>query len=156
MNKNKEEINMNKDYEKKVKQRKGKKKRKYTDEEIARKRWVYSAAVFITRDTINDELINTNGKWIDVTQSIYTILDDKGHIYDFQQIDAELFEKKIKPQYEEGMSEAKKHEITYDTAQEDIKNQRKRGIKGEKYRIYLRLVQEPFMYNIERIEIPEE
>lgn len=95
-----------------------------------------SAAVFIVRDIV--KAINTSGMWIDVlSTSGYKNEYDK---WDFSSITIELFPRKIKPVYPEYASIEDKKYITWKTANEDISKQRKKGYKGKRFVICLKLV----------------
>lgn len=111
------------------------KKAKYTDEEIARKQHADSKAKFIVRDRISNDVIDTTGKWIDVTDLDYDYhIDRKGKIQidEIHSFNVELFDKTEIPVYQEDMSEAEKHQLTYEVAQEDIEKQKKEAKQQRK------------------------
>ena len=95
-----------------------------------------SVAVFIARDLARN--VPTAGRWIDVTETDGRKRNDGR--WDFSQIVVELFPRRLRPKYPENISDGDKKYITWKTAHEDIGQQRRSGIRGEKYRIYVRLV----------------
>lgn len=104
-----------------------------------------SAAVFIVRDFV--KALNTKSMWIDV--SIIS-RNSKSNIFnDFNFIVVELFNRKINPTYpkkEQGVTdEDYRHQLAYltwETANEDIQNQKASNIKGKRYLIIPKLVKE--------------
>lgn len=129
------------------------KKGKYSDDEIAKKRHIDSRAKFIVRDSISNSIINTSGKWIavDLSDDVYDSFYSTCSNY----FEAELFDKKMEPEYKEYMSEEEKHELTYNTAEDDIAKQRKKGISGPRYGITYKRVQNDdgkYDYEIDKVE----
>lgn len=95
-----------------------------------------SKAVYITRDIV--ETINTDGKWIDVLD-IDRDWWDESH-WRTNHFTVELFPRQTKPEYPKNASLEEKKYITWQTARTDIDKQRRQGYKGDKYRIYPKLV----------------
>lgn len=90
-----------------------------------------SAAVFIVRDIVNS--IDTGGKWIDVVSiDTYPKARAKNRIA-FNWMVVELFQRKIEPVYPEYSHDAERKYITWKTADEDISEQRKNGVRGPMY-----------------------
>lgn len=101
-------------------------KAKYSDDEIARARYVDSKAKFLVRDRIHNDNIDTRNKWIGISNiKIKERWDSKGN-YDPEilSFDAEIFDRTEQPQYEENMTEDEKHQLTYEVAEGDISKQR--------------------------------
>lgn len=101
-------------------------KAKYSDDEIARARYVDSKAKFLVRDRIHNDNIDTRNKWIGISNlKVEDRWDKKGN-YDPEilSFDAEIFDRTEQPQYEEYMTEDKKHLLTYKVAEGDIEKQR--------------------------------
>ncbi|MBR1657668.1 MAG: hypothetical protein IJ697_04290 [Synergistaceae bacterium] len=87
-----------------------------------------SAAVFIVRDLAN--AVDTRGKWIDiVSMSIYYLKDNTRA---FNWIVAELFPRKIQPEYDKNDVEHNRY-LTWRAAHEDISCQRAEGYIGPKF-----------------------
>ena len=109
---------------------------KYDSEYISYVQNGDSAAVFIVRDIVKS--VNTSGMWIDILSTS----GDKNEYgkWDFSSITIELFPRKIKPVYPEYSSIDDKKYITWKTANEDISKQRKKGDKGKRFVICLKLV----------------
>ena len=95
-----------------------------------------SVAVFIARDIARK--VPTAGKWIDVTETEGKKRNDGQ--WDFSQIVVELFPRRLHPEYPEGINDGDKKYITWKTAHEDIGQQRRSGVRGEKYRIRIKLI----------------
>lgn len=100
-----------------------------------------SAAVFIIRDVCKS--IDTSGYWIAIIDApINKTIDKYGKkIRDFKFIDFELFPRTIKPDYKSSISDEEIKYITWLTANKDIEQQRKNGVKGIHYSIV------PILYN---------
>lgn len=109
---------------------------KYDDEYIRYIKSGKSAAVFIMRDI--DNSINTANKWIDVIELRTFYLHGERAFYYFI---VELFDRKIKPSYSEYPNLDKKY-ITWKTANQDIEEQREKGVKGPKYLVLSHLYNE--------------
>lgn len=101
-------------------------KAKYSDDEIARARYVDSKAKFLVRDRIHNDNIDTRNKWIGISNLKVEDRWDKNGKYDPEilSFDAEIFDRTEQPQYEEYMTEDKKHLLTYKVAEGDIEKQR--------------------------------
>ena len=101
-------------------------KAKYSDDEIARARYVDSKAKFLVRDRIHNDNIDTRNKWIGISNLKVEDRWDKNGNYapDILSFDAEIFDRTEQPQYEEYMTEDKKHLLTYKVAEGDIEKQR--------------------------------
>lgn len=104
-----------------------------------------SAVVFITRDIVKS--INTNGKWIDVLDSedgeeIFTDEGEARYRWDFDGFIVELFPRKTKPDYSNAQCDWEIKYITWATATKDIAEWRKKGYKGQKFKVRLKLVNE--------------
>lgn len=101
-------------------------KAKYSDDEIARARYVDSKAKFLVRDRIHNDNIDTRNKWIGISNLKVEDRWDKNGNYDPEilSFDAEIFDRTEQPQYEEYMTEDKKHLLTYKVAEGDIEKQR--------------------------------
>ncbi len=113
-----------------------KKKKQYDAAYISYVKNGDSAAVYITRDIAKK--VPTGGMWIDVVS-----MNKKGRTdnrWDFNYLIVELFPRKTKPVYPQNASDAEKKDITWQTAHKDIDEQRKKGYKGNKYKICPRLV----------------
>ena len=112
-NKNKKDINARNE------------KGKYSDDEIDRARWLDSKAKFIVRDRINNANIDTTNKWIGISNLEVIDKWDKNNKYDPEilSFDATIYDRKVQPKYEKGMTEDEKHQLTYDVAENDIANQ---------------------------------
>ena len=111
----------------------GKKKRTHYDSEyIAYCKHGDSAAVFIMRDIQNK--VNVEWKWIDVTKKKIRWSDKNWH--DFEFFEVELFPVKVHPVYTEFMTDDEKKYETWQTARNDIFQQRLKGYHGRKYRVY--------------------
>jgi hypothetical protein len=95
-----------------------------------------SVAVLIARDMARN--VPTAGRWVDVTETKGWKRDDGR--WNFSQIVVELFPRRLHPDYPEGISDGNKKYITWKTAHEDIEQQRRSGVRGEKYRIHIKLV----------------
>lgn len=102
------------------------KKAKYSDDEIARARYVDSKAKFLVRDRIHNDNIDTRNKWIGISNLKVEDRWDKNGNYDPEilSFDAEIFDRTEQPQYEEYMTEDEKHLLTYKVAEGDIEKQR--------------------------------
>ena len=102
-------------------------KAKYSDDEIARARYVDSKAKFLVRDRIHNDNIDTRNKWIGISNLKVEDRWDKNGNYDPEilSFDAEIFDRTEQPQYEEYMTEDEKHLLTYKVAEGDIEKQRK-------------------------------
>ena len=107
-------------------ERNKKNRRKYSDDEIARARYIDSKAVFLVRDHIKNENIDTTNKWIDITNlNVKDRWDDKGNYNpEIMSFDAELFDKTEVPLYEKHMTVDEKHILTYEVAKGDINKQK--------------------------------
>ena len=101
-------------------------KAKYSDDEIARARYVDSKAKFLVRDRIHNDNIDTRNKWIGISNLKVEDRWDKNGNYDPEilSFDAEIFDRTEQPQYEEYMTEDEKHFLTYKVAEGDIEKQR--------------------------------
>lgn len=101
-------------------------KAKYSDDEIARARYVDSKAKFLVRDRIHNDNIDTRNKWIEISNLKVEDRWDKNGNYDPEilSFDAEIFDRTEQPQYEEYMTEDEKHLLTYKVAEGDIEKQR--------------------------------
>ena len=101
-------------------------KAKYSDDEIARARYVDSKAKFLVRDRIHNDNIDTRNKWIGISNLKVEDRWDKNGNYDPEilSFDAEIFDRTEQPQYEEYMTEDEKHLLTYKVAEGDIEKQR--------------------------------
>ena len=87
-----------------------------------------SAAVIITRDIVNS--INTANKWIDVLElHTYNTHGQRAFYYFI----VEVFDRKIKPSYPKQANIEDKKYITWKTANQDIEEQRNKGVNGPKY-----------------------
>lgn len=94
-----------------------------------------SAAVFITRDLVN--AIPTGGKWIDIL-SIQNARSENGR-WNFKSFDVEVFPRTIQPEYPKNASKEETNYITWATARKDIEAQRRKGVKGAKYKVFPKL-----------------
>lgn len=90
-----------------------------------------SAAVFVVRDIAIS--IPTKGKWTDIISMSPYWQDKDGRAFNW--IVAELFPRKIRPDYSECKTDEEKKYLTWKTAHEDISQQRKEGYSGPKYLI---------------------
>ena len=101
-------------------------KAKYSDDEIARARYVDSKAKFLVRDRIHNDNIDTRNKWIGISNLKVEDRWDINGNYDPEilSFDAEIFDRTEQPQYEEYMTEDEKHLLTYKVAEGDIEKQR--------------------------------
>ena len=101
-------------------------KAKYSDDEIARARYVDSKAKFLVRDRIHNDNIDTRNKWIGISNLKVKERWDRNGNYDPEilSFDAEIFDRTEQPQYEENMTEDEKHLLTYEVAEGDIAKQR--------------------------------
>ena len=88
-----------------------------------------SAAVFVIRDVVID--IDTKGKWIDIV-SLSTYFQDKDG-RGFNWIIAEIFPRRINPDYSTCRNDDEKRYLTWKTAHEDISEQRSKGYNGPKF-----------------------
>ena len=95
-----------------------------------------SKAVYITRDIV--ESINTKDKWIDVLNIDNALLNESD--WRIKSFTVELFPRKTHPKYPKGACNEEKKYITWKTAHEDIDYLRRQGYKGEKFRVYPKLV----------------
>ena len=95
-----------------------------------------SAAVFIVRDIVNS--INTKGKWVDVISLSTYFKKGAGDRHAFNWIIAELFPRKMTPEYDNRDSERNRY-LTWFTAHVDIAKQRETGFCGEKYLVLCNL-----------------
>jgi hypothetical protein len=111
-------------------------KKKYSAEYISYVENGESAAVYITRDIV--DAIDTKGQWIDIIQSKGDKNVDRR--WDFEWFTIELFPRINQPDYPSGASEDDKKYITWQTAHKDIENLRAVGFKGQKYKIWPKLV----------------
>lgn len=109
---------------------------KYDSEYISYVESGESAAVFIARDIAKE--IDTNGKWIDILESEGK--KNNNERWDFTHFSIELFPRKKKPDYSFCNDEEDRKYITWKTAHEDMKEQRRQGYRGKKYIIYPKLV----------------
>ena len=101
-------------------------KAKYSDDEIARARYLDSKAKFLVRYRIHNDNIDTRNKWIGISNLKVEDRWDKNGNYDPEilSFDAEIFDRTEQPQYEEYMTEDEKHLLTYKVAEGDIEKQR--------------------------------
>ncbi len=101
-------------------------KAKYSDDEIARARYVDSKAIFLVRDRIHNDNIDTRNKWIDVSNVQVKDKWDRNGNYDpdILSFDAEIFDRTEQPIYDEEMTEEEMHQLTYEVAEGDIEKQR--------------------------------
>jgi len=101
-------------------------KAKYSDEEIARARYVDSKAKFLVRDRIHNDNIDTRNKWIGISNLEVKDRWDKDGKYDPEilSFDAEIFDRTEQPIYDDEMTEDEKHQLTYEVAEGDIQKQR--------------------------------
>lgn len=102
-------------------------KAKYSDDEIARARYVDSQAKFLVRDRIHNDNIDTRNKWIGISNLEVKDKWDKYRNYtpDILSFDAEIFDRTEQPQYEENMTDEEKHILTYEVAEGDIDKQKR-------------------------------
>lgn len=102
-------------------------KARYSDDEIARVRYLDSKAKFLVRDRIHNDNIDTRNKWIGISNLKVKDRWDRNHNYDPEifSFDAEIFDRTVQPQYDEDMTEDEKHRLTYEVAEGDIDKQRK-------------------------------
>lgn len=101
-------------------------KAKYSDDEIARARYVDSKAKFLVRDRIHNDNIDTRNKWIDIKNLEVKDRWDRDGKYDPEilSFDAEIFDRTEQPIYDDEMTEDEKHQLTYEVAEGDIQKQR--------------------------------
>lgn len=101
-------------------------KAKYSDDEIARARYLDSKAKFLVRDRIHNDNIDTRNKWIGISNLEVKDKWDRNGNYtpEILSFDAEIFDRTEQPQYEEDMTEDDKHRLTYMVAEGDIEKQR--------------------------------
>ena len=101
-------------------------KAKYSDDEIARARYIDSKAKFLVRDRIHNDNIDTRNKWIGISNIKSKDRWDNDGNYDPEilSFDAEIFDRTEQPVYDEDMSEDEKHKLTYEVAEGDIQKQR--------------------------------
>ncbi len=101
-------------------------KAKYSDDEIARARYVDSKAKFLVRDRIHNDNIDTRNKWIGISNLQVKDRWDRDGNYDPEilSFDAEIFDRTERPIYDEDMTEDEKHKLTYEVAEGDIQKQR--------------------------------
>lgn len=95
-----------------------------------------AAAVFITRDIVPS--IDTTNKWIDIPY--FKCHGNNKQGWDFEYFICELFPRKKYPCYPKNASDEDKKYITWNTAHEDISEQRRHGYKGPQYKICPKLV----------------
>lgn len=102
-------------------------KAKYSDDEIARARYLDSKAKFLVRDRIHNDNIDTRNKWIGISNLEVKDKWDRNGNYtpEILSFDAEIFDRTEQPQYEEYMTEDERHLLTYEVAEGDIEKQRK-------------------------------
>ncbi len=109
-------------------------KAKYSDDEIARARYIDSKAKFLVRDRIHNDNIDTKNKWIGITNlEVKDRWDRKGN-YDPEilSFDAEIYDRTEQPVYEEGMTDDEKHQLTYEVAEGDIAKQQRQEARQHK------------------------
>ncbi len=101
-------------------------KAKYSDDEIAKARYVDSKAKFLVRDRIHNDNIDTRNKWIGISNLQVKDRWDRDGNYDPEilSFDAEIFDRTEQPIYDEDMTEDEKHKLTYEVAEGDIQKQR--------------------------------
>lgn len=101
-------------------------KAKYSDDEIARARYIESKAKFLVRDRIHNDNIDTRNKWIGISNIKSKDKWDSNGKYDpeIRSFDAEIFDRKKQPVYNNHMSEDEKHRLTFEVAEGDIQKQR--------------------------------
>lgn len=107
---------------------------KYSDDEIARARYIDSKAKFLVRDRIHNDNIDTRNKWIGISNlEVKDRWDRKGN-YDPEilSFDAEIYDRTEQPVYEEGMTEDEKHQLTYEVAEGDIAKQQRQEARQHK------------------------
>lgn len=106
-----------------------------------------SAAVFIFRDIVKS--VSTSGYWIDIVEKVVRnhyegfkeyskggrLLEIVRDAHDFEYFVGELFPRKTKPIYTKRMTDEEKKHLTWETAMEDISEQRDEGYVGRKYKI---------------------
>lgn len=141
--KNKQKVNPPERVKNAKKAKSKRKEIKYSPEYISYVEHGDSAIVFITRDIVNE--INTNGKWIDVIASsggrrIFTGKDDAEYRWNFDWFIVELFPRQTRPVYPKYASDSEKKYITWETANEDIAEWRRKGYKGERFKVRPKLV----------------
>ena len=111
---------------------------KYSDDEIARARYLNSKAVFLIRDRIHNDNIDTKNKWIDISNlEVKDKWDKNGnYIPEILSFNAEIFDKKLVPNYTDEMTTDEKHQLTYDVSKTDIQKQKseERMYHREKHR----------------------
>ena len=113
-------------------------KAKYSDDEIARARYIDSKAKFLVRDRIHNDNIDTRNKWIGVSNlEVKDKWDKNGnYIPEILSFNAEIFDKKLVPNYTDEMTTDEKHQLTYDVSKTDIQKQKseERMYHREKHR----------------------
>jgi hypothetical protein len=108
----------------------------YNDEEVLKQYFNYvtseeATIVFIAKNLVND--LYTKKKWVDVVGFDCGV--QKGKRFAFNYIVVELFEKKIYPKYPKDADSSLKRAITWQTAHNDIEQQRSKGIRGPMFLI---------------------
>lgn len=86
-------------------------------------------AAWIVRRLV--KAINTRNKWVDI---ISCCIDDDSPTFKFEWIVAEIFPKRLKPDYSDCESEYRGYN-TWWTLREDVDAQREQGVKGRKFLI---------------------
>ncbi len=101
-------------------------KAKYSDDEIARARYIDSKAKFLVRDRIHNDNIDTRNKWIGISNIKSRDRWDNYGNYDPEilSFDAEIYDRTEQPVYDDEMTEDEKHKLTYEVAEGDIQKQR--------------------------------
>lgn len=109
-------------------------KAKYNDDEISKARWLESQAIFLVRDRISNENIDTRNKWIHIKDlKKKDKWNSKGqYTPEILSFKAELFDRTEQPKYDEEMSEDEKHQLTFDVAERDIAKQQKQEERKRK------------------------
>ncbi len=110
------------------------KKAKYSDDEIARARYLESKAIFLVRDRIHNDNIDTKNKWISITNLEVKEKWDRKDKYDPEilSFDADIYDRTEQPVYEEWMTEDDKHKLTYEVAENDIAKQQRKEARHHK------------------------
>ncbi len=110
------------------------KKAKYSDDEIARARYLESKAIFLVRDRIHNDNIDTKNKWISITNLESKDKYDRNGKYnpEILSFDVEIYDKTEHPEYEEWMTEDYKHQLTYEVAEGDIAKQQSQEVRHNK------------------------
>ncbi len=130
---------------------KNKKERVFDPEYLAYLEHGESVGVYIVRDKVNDENIDTSGKWIDILKVNaewesfryeradkhypYTRYDCVYRYWDVMLVEAEIFPRINQPVYPKHADKKEKDYICWQTATDDIREHRKQGRKGPRYRI---------------------